>query len=288
MKRRPWKRLLGVAFAALFVLGLVVIWKAGSHVIAPSQHAVGQPPSHLRLRADSVPSASGALLSLWLHDVEGSTGTVLLLHPAHGDRRAMLGRARLLIAAGYSVVLPDFQAHGESGGEVFTAGYLERLDVEALIGFVRSRAPATRIGILGWSLGGAAAVLAQPRDVDALVLESVYPSIETAIDNRLAMRLGSLGPHLSPLLTWQLAWRLDIPMDALRPIEEIGNLNCPVLLLAGEDDARTRLEDTRALFARAREPKTLVTFPGAAHVDLFAFDRKSFERAVLPFLAKYL
>jgi len=102
------------------------------------------------------------------------------------------------------------------------------------------------------------------------------------------MRLGPLGPLLSPLLTVQLSWRLDIPMDALRPIKETGSLDRPILSLAGEEAERTRLEDTRALLARAHEPKTLVTFPGATHVDPFVFDRAAYDTAVPAYFAQYL
>ena len=48
----------------------------------------------------------------------------------------------------------------------------------------------------------------QPLRVDALVLESVSPTLEEAIDNRLAIRPGPLGPPLAPLLTAQLRPRL--------------------------------------------------------------------------------
>ena len=91
MKSHPWSRRLSVASAVLLLLGLVVHRSAASRVIAPSLHPVGQPPRDLNRLADRVSSASGADISFWYLDVEGAKGTVLLLHPAHDDRRAMLG-----------------------------------------------------------------------------------------------------------------------------------------------------------------------------------------------------
>ena len=52
--------------------------------------------------------------------------------------------------------------------------------------------------MLGKSLGGAAAVLADPPlEADAMVLEAVFASFDTAVENRIAMYLGPPG-HGSP------------------------------------------------------------------------------------------
>ena len=57
----------------------------------------------------------------------------------------MVPRARLLAAAGFSVLLFDFQAHGESTGDRITFGRLEGLDARAAVAFVRG-APSSRAG----------------------------------------------------------------------------------------------------------------------------------------------
>ena len=100
----------------------------------------------------------------------------------------MLGRAKLFHDRGYSTLLIDLQAHGESPGEAITAGYRERLNVIAAIEWIKKRNPKHKIGVVGWSLGGAAALLADSQDIDALVLELVYPTISEAVDNRIGSR----------------------------------------------------------------------------------------------------
>ena len=50
----------------------------------------------------------------------------------------------------------DSRAHGESGGERITFGYLESLDARAILGFLRRQMPGERVGMIGVSLGGAA------------------------------------------------------------------------------------------------------------------------------------
>src|SRR5215471_463760 len=172
-------------------------------------------------------------------------GAVVLMHGYGGDRTSMLDRARFLSRAGYTVLLFDFQASGESPGKHITFGYLESRDARAAVNFLRSRAPGERIGVIGVSMGGAAALLATPPlDADALVVEMVYPTINQAIDDRLESRFGILGHPLTPLLSWQLKPRLGISAADLRPIDRLGTLPVPKLVIAGDKDQYTKIEES--------------------------------------------
>lgn len=268
--------------------GLIVNWYLANALIAPATHHVGPPPSDLPFEATSIPSESGSMLATWYLPAANSTATLVLLHPIRADRRAMLSRARLFHDAGYDVILIDFQAHGESAGGHITAGYVERHDARAAVDFARKRNPNHRIGVVGWSLGGAATLLASPLAIDALVLESVYPSISEAVHDRVAMRLGPMSYVLSPVLLTEFRMRLGISPADLRPIDHIAGVGCPVLVASGDLDQHTTLAETKSLFAAAAEPKRLVVFQGAAHSDLLAYNPEQYKREVLPFLAANL
>jgi pimeloyl-ACP methyl ester carboxylesterase len=197
----------------------------------------------------------------------------------------MIDRARFLRRARYSVLLIDFQATGETKGDHITFGWKESRDVLAAVKFIRSAEPASRVAIIGSSLGGVAAVLATPPlKVDALILEAVYPTIEIAIRNRLRNYLGPLGRFGAPLLLRQLHRRLGLAPSDLRPIDHIADIHCPVFVMGGENDRNTTPLDTRLLFARANEPKQLWLVPKTGHVDLHKAATKEYESRVLAFL----
>src|SRR5688572_29947463 len=79
----------------------------------PHQVQIGVPPPDFPADVVSIPSASGSMLSGWFLSGERGAGAVLLMHGIRAHRLAMLARARFLRDAGYTVLLFDFQAHGE-------------------------------------------------------------------------------------------------------------------------------------------------------------------------------
>jgi fermentation-respiration switch protein FrsA (DUF1100 family) len=160
--------------------------------------------------------------------------------------------------------------------------------VAAAVAHIRQEKPTHRIGVIGRSLGGAAALLGSPLGIDALVLESVFPTVEEAVYDRLQMRLGPLASVAAPLLLWQVEPRLGIPCADLRPIDCISMAGCPVLVISGTADEHTTIAETRRLFAAAAEPKELVEFEGVAHVDLLAADSALYEESVIRFLRRWL
>jgi pimeloyl-ACP methyl ester carboxylesterase len=199
----------------------------------------------------------------------------------------MIERARFLHRSGYSVLLIDFQATGETAGDHITFGWKESQDVLAATEFVRQTDPTTPVAIIGSSLGGAAALLATPPlKIDALVLEEVYPTIEIATCNRMENYLGVFGRALTPLLLNQFQWRLGVSAWQLRPVDHIANVECPMFIISGENDRNTRPTDTRMLVESARNSKEVWFVPNAGHVDLHRAARREYETRVLAFLAK--
>jgi alpha-beta hydrolase superfamily lysophospholipase len=280
------KRLLAI-FAILFATAVVCVLSAGWLLAHPIRTRIGNPPADLNAQPVTFPSDSGANVHGWWRPIQNRSGAILLLPGIRANRLSMVDRARFLYRAGYSVLLIDFQATGETKGDHITFGWKESRDVLAAVNFIRQIDPSARVAIVGSSLGGVAALLATPPlKVDALVLEEVYPTIEIATRNRMENYLGVFGRMLSPLLLNQLQWRLGVSASQLRPIDHIASIECPLLIISGEKDRNTRSSDTRMLFERARFPKQLWFVPNAGHVDLYRAAREEYETRVLAFLAQ--
>ena len=278
-------------FTSIVAVGSTAVVVASCATLThASHHAVGAPPAAIGAEAATFASASGSTIHAWIARGRAHGGAVLLLHGVHASRLAMVDRARFLHAAGYTVLLPDFQAHGESPGDRVTFGKLESLDAVAALAYLRARAPGERVAVIGTSMGGAAALVGPdgPLDADAFVLESVYPTIRDATRDRLRAWFGPFGPPLTPALLRVVGSSIDVVPDSLRPIERIGRLTAPVLVAAGTKDRYTTIAESRALFARASSPKEFWAVDGAGHVDLHGYAPAEYERRVGAFLARWV
>ena len=277
---------------AVFVLALMLVlaasaWVVGSKLIEPQNHRVVLPVG-FAAESVSIPGSGHDIAGWWVNIGSGSP-VVLLVHGLGADRSSMVSRAELLKRRGFSTLLIDLQAEGETRGNAITLGHLESADVVAARDWVEQTAPGRKIGVIGTSLGGASVLLApQPSGFNAVVLESVYPRIGRAVENRIRMRLGPLAPVLTPLLLIQLEPRLQIAESDLEPIRSIGRLGAPVLVAAGSEDQHTTLAESRELFAAAAQPKSLWVVAGAAHQDLLEYDPTAYEEHVVDFLRRHL
>jgi fermentation-respiration switch protein FrsA (DUF1100 family) len=204
----------------------------------------------------------------------------------------MLPRARFLQARGFTVLAPDFQAHGESPGKRITFGARESHDARAAFQYLKREVPGERIGVIGVSMGGAAALLGSgPLPASAFVLESVYPTIRDATRDRLGVwfgPVGGLGRSLTPAFIAVVGKSAGVTEAELRPIDRIDEVRAPLLMLNGTKDRYTPLSEAESLFVRAPEPKALWAVAGGTHGDLHAFAAVEYERRVGEFLAMHL
>lgn len=287
-RRFRCRRILALAVAAAALAWCAASWWASSHFLHPARGPFrlpgGAPPFEVftvetedgvRLAAASLEAASGR-----------PAGTVLLFHGLGGQRQTW--RMRALRDAGFRSLAVDFRAHGESGGDMTSFGWHERRDVRALVRHARERHPDAPLAAWGTSLGGAALCFAADdvRDLSAVVLESVYSTMESAYEHRL-------GIFLPRALFWTAAgfracaeWQLGLECGDLRPVDHVGRLRSDrTLIVTGALDDRATPEDARLLASRAGDAG-LHLVPGAGHDDVWTAGGADYREAVIAFLRR--
>ena len=273
----------GLLFVSAILAGV------GAYLSKAVHSTIGEAPPDLHATTVRIPTPSPGVVAGWFSRGQPGGGAVLLLHGVRGSRLDMLERARLLSRAGYSVLLIDLPGHGESTGEKITFGAREGEGVIAALTYLRRELPGERVGVIGQSLGAATLVLAHPLPPpDAVIVESMFPTIDEAVRDRLAIRLGRAGAQLAPLLLFQLPLQLGVSESDLRPIDRIAALRSPVLIASGTTDRNTSWAETLRIFAAALPPKELWAVQGAGHVDLYQFSPEEYRSRVLRFFARYL
>lgn len=289
MSRRGFSLTLALTLALVFAL-VVGSLIAGELLTRPVSSSVGKPPAGLDAKPVQLTFAGDQHLVGWFLPGLPGEGAALLLHGVRGNRLQMLARAQWLQREGVASLIVDLPSHGESSGKRIGFGRLEAPAVDAALAWLRAELPGERVAGIGISLGGASLLFAarQP-ELDALVIESVYPTIDDAVRDRLAMRLGApLARWLTPLLVAQAPLRLGYSTHQLRPVDAIAAVRAPLLVISGAQDQHTPWPETEALFNAAPGPKALWSVAGAAHVDLHAFAPQAYEARLGPWLHQRL
>ncbi len=187
----------------------------------------------------------------------GTAATVVLAHGYGGNKSDMLAWAEPL-HGDYNLVLFDFRNHGQSGVAPTTVGVTEQRDLRAVIDWVERVKGAQRIGVLGVSMGGAAAVNEAVSDdrVDALVLDSTHATLANALGARLE-RSGlplSVPGAWSILLGGLLRTGLDMSaVDPVQAVERYGSGGRPLLVIAAGKDDAIGANDAQDLLMAARD-----------------------------------
>lgn len=215
---------------------------------------------------------------------------VAICYTGHrGTKSDLLGIGSGLWRAGMNVLLFDFRGLGESDLAPLSVGHNEQVDARAAVRFARGRLPGARIGLVGYSMGAALAILTAATDptVRAVVADSSYASLRDVVAHGYRRRRAPT--QLLALADLMNNWRYGYSFGALRPVAVIDKVAPrPLLIIHGEDDAVTPVEQAQQLYAASAEPKELWIVPGAPHAGAYFADRQGYVERVAAFLERGL
>ena len=229
----------------------------------------------------NVLSADGVAISVDVYGTQTHT-TAIIICPGFFQSKdtATFQRMSATLARTSDVIAMDFRGHGRSGG-LFTFSALEGMDLEAVLRWVQPR--YERIGMLGFSLGGATTINAVSRHPDRVVsviavsAPATFEEIEFQWWTPEAMRTGIRG--LEPGAGCRPG---NLFLKKERPIEHVRNLSpIPILFIHGTRDVIVGVQHSHRLYAAANEPKRLEIIEGGSHAEaLFRDDPQRFSDLV--------
>jgi uncharacterized protein len=216
---------------------------------------------------------------------------VLLFHGVSDNRTGVLGAAEILLRHGYSVVMMDSRAHGESGGDMATYGWKERYDTVAITRALYASEKVSHQFALGVSMGAAIALQSaavEPR-IEGVIAEDPFADLrEVSYDYT--------GLHWSPFLgetlfrpasmtgMVALAKAGGFDPDDVAPEKSVAERPFAVLLICGTRDRTIPCRHAKRIYRAARGPKELWIVPGAGHASALGRDPAGYEKHVVEFL----
>ncbi len=250
-----------------------------------------------KLDSVEVTSFDGARLSAWLLTPRHANASAVVLLHGHGDNRAgMLAFAPMFLRRGYTVLLPDARAHGESGGDIATFGIYESRDLTHWVDWLTEHGSSGCVYGLGESMGAAIllqALASEPRFC-AAVAEAPFSSLREVAYDRLGQKAGSgeeLGRTLfrpmidEAFIVARLHYHLDF--DAASPAKAVAATHVPVLLIHGTNDFNIPLRHCKEILKHHSGIMEFWQVQGAGHTGAYGTQPAEFERRVTDWFAKY-
>jgi pimeloyl-ACP methyl ester carboxylesterase len=286
---RGWRAALAVLVALIVVIGLAAVegTRAAVPILvwAPNR---GAPPAGAisgEIRVDVGPPAASLSVAV-VDPVEGTRGTVFVLHGIRDRKEAVRGWADMLASAGYRVVLVDLRGHGRSSGDFLSYGVIEARDLTQVLDALDNRGLRMgRVGVMGVSYGAATAIEwagIDPR-IEAVVAIAPFASLRAVVPGYLPFKLpNAFVNHCIDAA----AAAAGFDPDCASPVDAISRTRAAVLLIHGEADDRIPWWHSKLIAAAARGPVELVTVPSADHVSIQSADVVA--NRSLEWFAKYL
>jgi pimeloyl-ACP methyl ester carboxylesterase len=223
---------LALGLAAFLVLTILAFWLA----VHPPRLTARLTPADVGLPVEEivVEAPDGVRLAGWLA-VRRGRPCVILLHGYPADKSDLLPLAAALHRR-FTVLLMDLRYFGASEGRVTTLGHRERLDLRRVLDRVEARNLGP-VGVFGFSLGGAVALLAAAEDarIRAVAAYSPFADLRALARETYAHFWLLREPLVDLMRLWS---RVFLGADITRPSPEQAarRLTIPVLLVHSAGD----------------------------------------------------
>ena len=250
--------------------------------IHPMKIVTNLEPSDLGLEYEEITfkSTDGIKLSGWLIPNNKTKKTIIVMHGYPADKANLLGIAEFL-AKDFNVFLFDFRSFGKSEGSFTTAGYLEKNDLIGAINYLDKEKNLTKIGLYGFSLGGAVALMANHKNVKAIVTDSAYAKLSDIVKHMYRMFF---------ILKYPLAYLtklygilfLKINIDDASPADSIKSMKVPILIIHAEKDSQIPVKEAYLLH-EANKNTELWIVENAEHGMTHSINPEKYEKRVIEF-----
>lgn len=238
-------------------------------------------PQEHRLRTED-----GLNLRAWYYPPDNGVA-VIALGGTGGALGQNLPPAGFLVKAGYGVLQIDSRACADHHALV-TLGAKEVLAAKAGLDFLLDRSEVERIGVIGFSMGGATGIRAAARyaEIGAVVAEGGYFNLgKDMVEPDVPKSI----PHSLLLYTIAGSYWLQTGVNPweVSPVDDLPKISPrPVLLIYGEHEARDGR--ARVQYDAAGEPKGLWLVPDGDHGRNHLVAPQEYERRVLEFFDRTL
>ncbi len=191
---------------------------------------------------------------------------------------------------GYSVLVIDSRAHGESDGVYNTVGFEEGKDAVEWIKFLNKEMKVESVVIHGICIGSAAGTYAVtspdcPPCVSAMVTEGMFIRFGESMKNHLIERKKNIFPVLQCIDFWIKKYTGHSMMKG--PIDFVDKIKIPILMFQSKEDKYSTPHNAEKLFlACGSKTKKLVMFDKGGHSMIRINNEEKYDNEIKAFLSQ--
>jgi dipeptidyl aminopeptidase/acylaminoacyl peptidase len=240
-----------ILYSLVFIFGFigVSLWSFWL-VVRPPKIVLNNTPSDFNLPAEDtiLKTSDGLELSAWFIAPESleKKQAIILLHGYPVEKSDMLDIASSLYPD-FALLLLDLRYFGKSQGHYTTLGVKEKLDLVAGLDFLESKG-YEQIGVFGFSLGGATAMLTAVQDsrIDALASCAAFSDLRTLGYEAYSKLFVLKYPLVELMLIWSRILFGESVL-ALSPLGAAKNINIPVFIIHTKEDEQISFSHPKRL-----------------------------------------
>ncbi len=284
---------LGIGALSYLFGGLFVSWRLNRFPLAMRKR-FGMSPWELQVPAEGLRLATrdGVEIDVWhMPARDPDAPIVVALHGYRGDRSEVLGISSYLWRRGFGVLVPDFRGRGTSQPGRISMGAWEVHDLAAVLEWVRDTRPEVPIGLVGYSMGAAVALMEGGRhaNVKAIVADCAYATQAGVLSYGVQRLIRLRGDFILPAAALFHRGYRRPGFGRVAPIAHAAEWRGKALFFIGaENDQTVWPGDSQRLFEAAPEPKLLWMVKGVPHCGAYFQDRPRYCRLVAQFFDRYL
>lgn len=196
-----------------------------------------------------------------------------------------IGLSGYYLERGYSMLLVDERAHGQSEGTYIGFGCKDRWDALKWIEWViQTCGEQVQILLHGTSMGGATVLmtsgLSLPRQVKGIISDCAFTSPKYVFTHVLHSMYHLPAFPLIPITDWINKKRAGYGMDECNAAREVRKAKVPILMIHGKADTFVPVSMCQEIYDNCASPKKLLVVPGAAHAESYYKDTENYEKAL--------
>lgn len=287
----------GIALAVIVLVAFLAVVGISAHIgdqlTSPVRETLTFTPKALDIKYENVTiqAEDGSDLYGWWIPHPTPRATIVFAHGYGKNREQSDLPLKELIPEfhkqGYQFLTFDFRASGISEGDRVTVGAKEQSDLQAAIAFARERTDGP-IVLYGVSMGAATALAtADETAVAAVIADSPFSDLRAYLETNLPVWSDLPNFPFTPVIMTVTPWFTGLDADLVKPIDDVENIDAPILLIHGRGDDAIPVSESERLAERNDQIELWVT-DNDGHVASYKTFQAEYREQLFDFLERVL